>query len=563
MNGFSYQIGIQFQGLSALSQVSSSLSGLTTAVNQLNGHLATTGTRFGGLGNMGRQATDSLSNGMSNLLQRVGGVALALQSFAKVADFEGLSNAILFAGGNEGATNLEFVKKTAIDLRLPIEAAMEGFKSLTGSVMGTTVSMTQARNVFFGVSEAALVMGLNSEQTKGVFAALGQMASKGGVMAQELKLQLGERLPGAFSLAARAMGVSTAKLTEIMGEGLDPSAFLSKLSGEMDKTFKSGVPVALTSSRAQFNALGNSLTQLNLTIGSMVMPTVLGLLNDYIIPSVEWMKRNSDMVLLLGGSIAFVSGVSKTWAFWEMISVGALAVKNAYMLESCGIAGTLSVMSLIATSATGAFTAATTALNAAFAANPIGVVVVSLGLLTGAIWYAWNHFSGFRAFLYGMWAVMKETGIIIYETMIRPLMGLGKILMGVIAFDSWMIKDGLADLSKTIDSFATVTASRFANAFSQGWDDGMKSLNDASKKPQSALPVTAGAGSPSVKPDDKTKKSATHISQGGVRNITINVGKLVEHFEVRTTNIQGGAETAKDIILRELLQVVNAANQVQ
>jgi tape measure domain-containing protein len=567
MNGFNYQIGIQFQGLSALAQVSTNLRGLTNAVNQLNEGLTTSGTRFGGLGRSGRQATDSLSSGMGNLLQRIGGVALALQTLTKVADFEGMSNAIVFAGGADGATNLTFLNNEIHRLKLPMAAAYEGFKTLSGGMKDTGVSAKQQQEIFTSVAQAARVMGLSADQQKGAFLAISQMASKGTVSAEELRGQLGERLPGAFAMAARAMKMTSRQLGKAMEQGMIQSTdFLPKFATELSRTFGGGVAASLNSTRAQFDAFSNSLTQLSLTIGSMVMPTVLGLLNDYIIPSVEWMKRNSDVVLALGGAIAFVSVMSKTWAFWEMVSTGVLAAKNAYLLSSCGIVGTYNVFSLLAASATGAFTAATTALNVAFAANPIGIIITALGLLAGAIWYAWNHFEGFRAFLYGMWAVMKETGAIIYERMITPLMGLGKMLMGIIAFDSWMFKDGLNDLSETVDSFATSAGTRLANAFSQGWDDGLRSFRSAISKPQGALPAIASTGAGAAdknKPDGKTKKSATNISQGGVRNIVINVGKLVEHFEVRTTNIQGGAETAKDMILRELLQVINTANQVQ
>ena len=45
--------------------------------------------------------------------------------------------------------------------------------------------------------------------------ALAQMASKGTVQAEELRGQLGERLPGAFKIAAAAMGVTQAELVSL------------------------------------------------------------------------------------------------------------------------------------------------------------------------------------------------------------------------------------------------------------------------------------------------------------------------------------------------------------
>lgn len=53
---------------------------------------------------------------------------------------------------------------------------------------------------------AGSALALSKDQMDGVFLALGQMISKGKVQAEELRGQLGERLPGAFDMAAKAMG---------------------------------------------------------------------------------------------------------------------------------------------------------------------------------------------------------------------------------------------------------------------------------------------------------------------------------------------------------------------
>ena len=45
------------------------------------------------------------------------------------------------------------------------------------------------------------------------------MISKGKVQAEELRGQLGERLPSAFQLAAKAMGMTTAQLDKFMADG--------------------------------------------------------------------------------------------------------------------------------------------------------------------------------------------------------------------------------------------------------------------------------------------------------------------------------------------------------
>ena len=78
--------------------------------------------------------------------------------------------------------------------------------------------MEDVRNIFTGVSMAASKLGLDAESTQGIFKALEQMMSKGTIGAEELRHQLGDRLPGAFTIMARALGVTTEKLTEMMSK---------------------------------------------------------------------------------------------------------------------------------------------------------------------------------------------------------------------------------------------------------------------------------------------------------------------------------------------------------
>lgn len=73
--------------------------------------------------------------------------------------------------------------------------------------------------IFRAVSDAGAALQLSTDDINGTFIALGQMMSKGKVQAEELRGQLGERLPGAFRMAAQAMGMTTAELDKFMADG--------------------------------------------------------------------------------------------------------------------------------------------------------------------------------------------------------------------------------------------------------------------------------------------------------------------------------------------------------
>jgi hypothetical protein len=87
------------------------------------------------------------------------------------------------------------------------------------------------------------------------------MISKGTVSAEELRGQLGERLPGAFNLAAKAMGVTTAELGKMLENGeIMAGDLLPKLALELNKTFGDKITGNVDSLQASTNRLSNTFT---------------------------------------------------------------------------------------------------------------------------------------------------------------------------------------------------------------------------------------------------------------------------------------------------------------
>ena len=114
---------------------------------------------------------------------------------------------------------MNFVINTSRELGLGIETSAKAFSRLTAATRGSALSMEDTRKVFRGVAEAAAALRLSNQEVEGTFRAIEQIISKGSVQAEELRGQLGERLPGAFRIAAKSMGVTTAQLGEMLKAG--------------------------------------------------------------------------------------------------------------------------------------------------------------------------------------------------------------------------------------------------------------------------------------------------------------------------------------------------------
>ena len=120
--------------------------------------------------------------------------------------------------GDRAAAQLAFVREESDRLGLNFRDMAASYGAFSAAARGTGVE-DEARRIFVAVTETARVLGMSEDQTRGVFRALEQMASKGNVQAEELRGQLGERLWGAFNLAAEAMGITTGELNEMLESG--------------------------------------------------------------------------------------------------------------------------------------------------------------------------------------------------------------------------------------------------------------------------------------------------------------------------------------------------------
>ena len=81
------------------------------------------------------------------------------------------------------------------------------------------ISGREIQQIFESVTKAGASIGLSVEAQERAFLALNQMMSKGTVSAEELRGQLGEALPGAFGIMAKAIGVTEKELGNMMKAG--------------------------------------------------------------------------------------------------------------------------------------------------------------------------------------------------------------------------------------------------------------------------------------------------------------------------------------------------------
>lgn len=233
-----------------------------------------------------------------------GGAALASAGLVNLRlQFDQIQKTLDFATGSTeaGAEAFRFASGEARRLGLDLRATAKSYAQFAAAAKGTNLEGAMSDKVFSSVAQAAAVLQLSADDTRGALRALEQMISKGNVQAEELRQQLGERLPGAFQYAARAMGVTTQELNDMLENGeVLADDLLPKLADELDRTFGPNVAAAADSLKASLQRLSLEVETLSNTAAegpaaitkslSDFGAEILGGINSFL----EWNKQLSE-----------------------------------------------------------------------------------------------------------------------------------------------------------------------------------------------------------------------------------------------------------------------------
>ena len=161
-----------------------------------------------------------------------------LFNMTKKLDSLAFSMKTVIKDSSELAVTYVFLSNTATNYGHDLLTLTERYIKFRAASMQSNMAATETMKIFDSVAKAAGVLGLKTDEVNGVFLALEQMISKGKVTTEELRRQLGERLPGAMGIMAKAMGVSISQLDKMLkaGEVLSDEA-LPKFAVELQKAY--------------------------------------------------------------------------------------------------------------------------------------------------------------------------------------------------------------------------------------------------------------------------------------------------------------------------------------
>ncbi len=189
------------------------------------------------------------------------GIEIGRQIFEQVKAINGLNLALEQVTETQDRFNAAqvFISEVAEEAGTDIFALQSAYTKFLASAKTTNLTSEETNNIFRQVAKAGGVLGLSTEQVNGAFRALEQILSKGKVQAEEIRGQLGERLPGAFQILAKSMGLTTAELSKQLELGnVLSDEVLPGFAKELEKTYNLNLVKKVETLAAAQTRLGNA-----------------------------------------------------------------------------------------------------------------------------------------------------------------------------------------------------------------------------------------------------------------------------------------------------------------
>ena len=202
---------------------------------------------------------------ISNLKETAVNMSVAQQTLQNVSkattEYEGTLGHVNVTL-NRYQENLKFVKELSQKYGQDLIVLTHEYAQFTAAADGCGMSLENQRVLYEALVRAAATFHMSEDKTRDMMVAVTQMMSKGKITAEELRRQLGNHLPGAFNLMAKAAGVSTGELEKMMKNGnAIATELLPKFAVELNKLTKDAHFESLQMSLNQFKNAWYGLTE--------------------------------------------------------------------------------------------------------------------------------------------------------------------------------------------------------------------------------------------------------------------------------------------------------------
>jgi tape measure domain-containing protein len=203
--------------------------------------------------------------------------AAAVQKFqAQMINLGGAKDGVLdLAQGTKFAKEqLDFLRAVAQETGFAFVELVSVYGRFTQNAVQSGFKASEAADMFRKLASSFRVLGLSTEDAKGAYKAFEQMMAKGGITAEEMRQQLGDRGVAAMGLMAKALNMTQQELEKYM-KTMKNVDDVQKFINLLDKVTKAGLDTAMATWVAQAGLFQNAIDALAVTFGQFLMQTLL------------------------------------------------------------------------------------------------------------------------------------------------------------------------------------------------------------------------------------------------------------------------------------------------
>lgn len=260
-------------------------------------------------------------------------------------------------GLTKSTQDWNYIQNEALRTGTKLKDTARGYRNFYASASMAGFGKGQIQGMYSDLLTSTRAIGATPQQTQGALLALEQMISKGVVSMEELRRQLGNALPGAFEIGAKAMNMTTAEFNKFVKEGkMVSTVFVPRFIKTLKEEFGGGFKEATKSldfalinletrwqmlQRTLFkgqlgegltsfiNALSNLLSNGVLVSSLRAISNILGVL----LKTVSGLLSQINLIMVLASPFVLMgvwSGLMNIGKAVAFIGKSALALKMAF-----------------------------------------------------------------------------------------------------------------------------------------------------------------------------------------------------------------------------------------
>jgi len=291
----------------------------------------------------GKKASNWLSKGLTRFI----GAFVGFQTIKGLVNTG--SRIQLVQKSIEGLTkstqDWNYIQQQAFKTGTEIEVVAKGYRNFYSSAKMAGFGRGTIQTMYGDILLSTRAIGASTQQTEGALLALEQMISKGTVSMEELRRQLGNAIPGAFEIGAKAMNMTTKEFNEFVKTGkLASTVFVPRFIKTLKEAYADGFKeIEQTVSVAQIRlsnswkllqadimsgetgkSFASALNTLRETLDSPEFRQFIvyvGQLAMILVNLFNFLIKNMRLVLILLGVGGFYGWLAKTHSIFKLFTM--------------------------------------------------------------------------------------------------------------------------------------------------------------------------------------------------------------------------------------------------